>query len=62
MRLGSLDIVDGWPTEAGGEAYRFVTRPNVFHFVPDPLRARLRAVLAGGALEYVDVSLGVFGG
>ena len=56
LRLGSLDIVDAWPLPDGaGEAYRIVTKPNVFHFVPDPLRARLRAALAGGALEYADV-------
>ena len=57
LRLGSLDIVDAWPSPSGsgGECYCIVTRPNVFAFVPDPLRSRLRAALAGGALEYADV-------
>ena len=52
MKLGSLDIVEGWRDADGQtEVYKFVTVPDLDAYVPQPLQKHFLK----GAFQYVDI-------
>jgi hypothetical protein len=50
MKLGALDIVDGW-MEGEIEVYKFVTKPDLDKFVPKGLQK----YIAKHGLQYTDI-------
>ncbi|KAK9830091.1 hypothetical protein WJX72_009745 [[Myrmecia] bisecta] len=51
MKLGCLEIVEGWTKADGVEVYKLVTSPDLDKFVPKNLQHHL----PGGSLKYTDI-------